>query len=131
MANRHNSNRIELWRDRIRRQAASGLNVVQFCIQEPCAHSAFYRWKRYLESIDASDQFPASRAAVSGPLAASPSTFLPVTVRLLNNNAPDSAPVEADLPNGVRLRISTADAFLACRLIRALAGAKTNAGGSH
>lgn len=130
MANRRNPHRIEVWRDRIRRQAASGLSVVEFCIQEPCAHSAFYRWKRYFESTDASNQSPASRAAVPHALAPSRSTFLPVTVRLLNNNAPDPAPVEADLPNGVRLRISTVDASLACRLVRALARAKTHAGGS-
>jgi hypothetical protein len=64
------------------------------------------------------------------PASASPPAFLPVKVR-----APEyilSAPlmIEADLSNGVCLRIPTANAHLACRLVRAVAQAETDFGGS-
>jgi len=35
------------------------------------------------------------------------------------------------LPNGIRLRIPTANARLVCRLVRAVAGAKTDSGGAR
>ena len=59
------------------------------------------------------------------------STFLPVTVRLVENAANPPAPIEADLPNGIHLRIPTGDPRLACRLIRAVAAAKTSDGGEQ
>jgi hypothetical protein len=37
--------------------------------------------------------------------------------------------IEADLPNGIRLRIPTANVQLACRLVRAVARTKTDSGG--
>jgi hypothetical protein len=109
-----------LWRDRISRQSNSGLSVEQFCAQEPCARSAFYRWKRQLDPISPSDQCPALLA---------PPTFLPVTVRILEQAIDQPLPIEADLPNGIHLRIPTADPQLACRLVRAIAGARATSGG--
>jgi hypothetical protein len=124
------------WRDRINRQSASGLTIVQFCAQERCARSAFQRWKRYFQSrepldpMDLSGQLLTSPNPSPGKPPATP-TFLPVAVRLVGNHADQSSPpIEADLPNGIRLRIPTADALLACRIVRAVAAAKTNAGGS-
>ena len=40
-------------------------------------------------------------------------------------------PIEAELPNGIRLRIPTVNEHLACRLLRAVAAAKTNSGGTR
>jgi hypothetical protein len=60
-----------------------------------------------------------------------PQTFLPVTVRVLERGLEESLSIEADLPNGVRLRIPTANPRLACWLVRALTGAGTNTGGSR
>jgi hypothetical protein len=111
-----------LWRDRVMRQSSSGLSVEQFCAQGQFARSAFYRWRHRLGLTN-----PAVRCA-SLP---APPTFLPVTVRLVENDAHERAPIEADLPNGIRLRIPTANAALACRLVRAVAGAKTDSGGSR
>ena len=115
-----------IWRDRIRRQEASGLTIAQFCVQEGVARSKFHGWKRRFRLADTIvDQRPALPA---------PSTFLPVTVRVLHRGEDRimaGPPIEADLPNGVRLRIPTADPRLVCRLIRAVAGAKTNPGGSR
>jgi hypothetical protein len=111
----------DLWRDRIRRQQASGLTIEQFCSQEGVSYSKFYSWKR---------RFRLAEAAGPRPTPPSPSTFLPVTVRLLEHSPAESPPIEADLPNGVRLRIPTANLRLACRIIRTVAAADTNSGGS-
>jgi transposase-like protein len=111
-----------IWRDRVRRQQTSGLTIAQFCTQEGIARSKFHAWKRrfqLMESTDLSRAFPA------------PSAFLPVTVRLLERSSDEPLPIEADLPNGVRLRIPTANERLACRLIRAVAAARTHSGGSR
>jgi hypothetical protein len=110
------------WRDRVRRQAVSGLTIAQFCAQERLSIASFHAWKRRLRLIDLADGRPALPA---------PSAFLPVTVRVLERAPDGPPPIEADLPNGIRLRIPTANAPLACRLVRAVARAKTNSGGSR
>jgi hypothetical protein len=119
MARRPNPALHALWRDRVRRQSKSGLSVEHFCDQERCARSAFYRWKRLLDDVSASDRCPALPAR---------STFLPVSVRILEHATDQPLPVEADLPNGIHLRIPTANPLLACSLVRAMAAAKTNSG---
>ena len=111
----------ELWRDRIGRQEASGLTIEQFCAQEGVARSKFHAWKRRFRLMALPDQCPTLPV---------PSTFLPVTVRLLERAADQPLPIEAELPNGIRLRIPTVNERLACRLVRAVAAAKTNSGGT-
>jgi putative transposase len=122
MARTPNPKRHALWRDRIRRQEASGLTVAQFCDQECISRSKFYAWKH---------QFRLKHAANQQSTLPAPQTFLPVTVRVLERGPEEPLPIEADLPNGVRLRIPTANPRLACRLVRALTGAGTNSGGSR
>jgi len=116
-------NRSALWCDRVRRQEASGLSIKQFCVQEGVARSHFHAWKRQLQLSGPSGE---SRALPA------PSIFLPVTVRLAER-APDGPlpHIEAELPNGILLRIPTADGRLACRLVRAVASAKIHLGGSR
>jgi hypothetical protein len=121
MARTPNPKLHALWRDRIRRQEASGLTIELFCTQEGIARSKFHAWKRRFRLANALDQRPVSP---------SPSTFLPVAVRLLQHGPTELPPIEADLPNGVHLRVPTDDPRLACRVIRALAAAKTNSGGA-
>ena len=77
-----------LWRDRIRRQEASGLTIEQFCAQEGVARSKFHAWKRRFRLMDAAEQCPALPA---------PSSFLPVTVRLLERGA-DEPPADRGRP---------------------------------
>lgn len=122
MARRPNPAIHKVWRDRVSRQLTSGLSVEQFCAQEQFARSAFYRWKRQFGLMN-----PLNQCATPP----TPSTFLPVTVRLVENDAHQPAPIEADLPNGIRLRIPTVNVRLACRLVRAVARAKTDSGGSQ
>jgi hypothetical protein len=122
MARKPNHKRVDLWRDRIRRQEASGLSANQFCARECCSASAFYRWKQRLPLLGS----PAQTRAVPASL-----PFLPVTVRLPDQVRSEPLPIEADLPNGIRLRIPTANTHLACRLLLAIARAKTKSGGSR
>jgi hypothetical protein len=111
-----------LWRERIHRQARSGLTIAQFCSRERLSVSSFSNWKHRLRLVDLSEPRPALPA---------PSAFLPVTVRVVEHAPLEPLPIEADLPNGVRLRIPTSNARLACRVVRAVAGARTDSGGSR
>jgi hypothetical protein len=114
--------RHALWRECIRRHADSGLTIAQFCAREGLSIATFQSWKRRLRLIDLADHRPTSSA---------PPTFLPVTVSVAESVLGDPLPIVADLPNGIRLRIPTANARLACQLVLAVAGAKTNSGGSR
>jgi hypothetical protein len=109
-----------IWRDRIRRQVDSRLSIVQFCAQEGFSTASFHAWKRRL--IDLADRRPGLPA---------PAAFLPVTVRVVERPSDEPLPIEADLPNGVRLRIPTANARLACQLIRVVAEARIHSGASR
>ena len=122
MARTPNPKLHALWRDRISRQEASGLTIEQFCTQEGVARSKFHAWKRRFRLADAAGQCPTLPAR---------STFLPVTVRVLPRGGEQSLPIEAELPNGVQLRIPTSDLRLACRIVRTVAAAKTSSGGAQ
>jgi hypothetical protein len=111
-----------LWRERVRRQVDSDATIAQFCAREGLSVSSFHAWKRRLRLISLAKRLPA---------AAAPPVFLPVAVRVPEHAFGESLPIEADLPNGIRLRIPTSDARLACRIVRAVAGAKTHSGGSQ
>jgi hypothetical protein len=113
-----------LWRDRVRRQAVAGLTIAQFCAQERLSIASFHAWKRRLRLIDLAD-----RCSALPPPA--PPVFLPVAVRVAEPTVAGPVPIEADLPNGIRLRIPTANTRLACCLVRAVARAKTDCGGSR
>ena len=109
-----------LWRERIRRQAESGLTIAQFCCQQRFPVASFHAWKRRFRLNDLAGQHPTLTASAA---------FLPVTVRVFDQAPDTSLPVEADLPNGVQLRIPTANARLAYCLVRALARVRINSGG--
>src|SRR5215475_806738 len=106
-----------LWRERLRRQVESGLTIAQFCAQEGLSTATFHSWKRRLRLSELADSLPA-------PLA--PPAFLPVTIRPAEPDPADPPPILADLPNGIRLRIPTADARLACRVVRAVVRSKAS-----
>jgi hypothetical protein len=111
-----------LWRERIRRQVHSGLTIAQFCARERLPLASFHAWKRRLRLIDLADHRPALPA---------PSAFLPVTVRVVEHAHDESLPIEAELPNGIRLRIPTTNQRLASHLVRVVARARTDSGGSR
>jgi hypothetical protein len=109
-----------VWRKRVERQARSGLTIAQFCTRERLSVGSFSNWKRRFRLVDLAPPPPAAPASAA---------FLPVTVRVVEHAA-CAAPIEAELPNGIRLRIPTADARLACRVLRAVARAQTRSGGT-
>lgn len=113
--------RHALWRECIRRQLDSGLTIAQFCVREHLSVATFQSWKHRLRLIDLAERHPA---------VAAPPAFLPVTVHVPEYVLNEPLTIEADFPNGVRLRIPTANARLACRLVRVVAGARTNSGDS-
>jgi transposase len=76
----------QLWVERMRRFAESGVSVVAFCQAEGISSHAFYYWKHKLD--------PQSPAPDQGQ-----PRLLPV--RLL-----DASPVELALPNGSVLRLA-------------------------
>jgi putative hemolysin len=110
-----------LWRERIRRQAQSGLTIAQFCAHEHLSVASFHYWKRRLRLVELANRPP--RVA--------PPAFLPVTVRVVDHACDAPMPIEADLPNGIRLRIPTANQRLASHLVRVVARARTDSGGSR
>ena len=68
-----------LWRERIRRQAESGLTIAQFCAQERFPVASFHAWKRRFRLNDLADQrkrprFPVPRVAHIGGRLATPGT---------------------------------------------------------
>ena len=111
-----------LWRERIGRQTHSGLTIAQFCAREHLSLATFQSWKRRLRLINLADPHPSPAA---------PRAFLPVTVRVPQDTPSEPLVIEADFPNGVRLRIPTTDTRLACRIIHAVARARTDAGGAR
>ncbi len=122
MARTPDLNLHALWRDRIHRQAQSGLTIAQFCSREHLSVSSFSNWKHRLRLIDLAEPRPALPALPA---------FVPVSVRVVEQAPAELLPIEADLPNGVRLRIPTANTRLACQLVRAVAAATTKHGGAR
>lgn len=112
--------RHALWRECIRRQLDSRLTIAQFCAREHLSVATFQSWKHRLRLIDLAERHPA---------VAAPPAFLPVTVHVPEYVLNEPLTIEADLPNGIRLRIPTANVQLACRLVRAVARTKTDSGG--
>lgn len=108
------------WRELILGQTTSGLSIVQYCARERISTAAFHAWKRRLRLADSTD----SRQPALTP------AFLPVTVRLPDSIPDPPSTIEADLPNGVRLRIPTASPRLACRIVRIVARSQSNGGDS-
>lgn len=81
------------WRQRLQRQASSGLSIPAFCAREGVSCASFHTWKRRL-------------ATRSLPACPDPPLFLPVLLNL-HPGTDDRSPlcgVEIELPHQVRLR---------------------------
>ena len=100
------------WRRRLRRQAAGGLSIREFCECERVSTASFYAWRRRLAA-----------PPVTAPL--DPPLFVPIH---LDPSAPagDTPPglgFEIELPHHIRLRCAAApDPVWLGRLVVALAG---------
>jgi hypothetical protein len=85
-----------VWRERLRRQATSGLSISAFCEREGVSSAAFYSWKRRL----AERSLPALRE---------PSAFVPVriTPQAMQAGLLPTPRVEIELPHQIRLRFES------------------------
>jgi transposase-like protein len=96
MARPLDPNLDRIWRQRIRRQTASGLSIAAFCRREGVSAGLFYAWRRRLKARS---------------LSAPPEP--PLFVAIQRDSAPEHADpvlgrgVEMELPHQVRLRFDT------------------------
>jgi hypothetical protein len=100
------------WRLRLRRQAASGLSIPDFCAREEVSTASFYAWRRRLAA-----------PPVTNP--SDPPLFVPIRLDR-TATAGDTSPAlsfEIELPHRIRLRCAAApDPVWLGRLVVALAG---------
>lgn len=89
------TDRIQVWLDRLSRQAASQQTVAEFCGREEISASSFYQWKRRL--APRVDSPPKRR---KGKQAASPGF-----TELVVGSA--SASAQATLPGGITISLGT------------------------
>ena len=95
MANkRRDAGKERWWRDRLKRHAASGLSVREFCGREKLAESAFYAWRRIVAERDG-EVMTRQRA----------STFVPLSV--IEPSSRETA-IEIELAGGRKLRLPSA-----------------------
>ena len=112
MARPKDPNLESLWRQRLQRQADSGLSIAAFCAREGVSCTSFHAWKRRL-------------AVQALPVRTRPPLFVPLQLDL---HPPDLGPspsphVEIELPHQVRLRFdSPPEPEWLGRVVAALAG---------
>jgi hypothetical protein len=108
-----------LWRDALRRFAASGLSVRSFCRRETLCEASFYAWRR---TIAERDRLASRPARANPPAAAKPEStakrpaFLPM---VLNDNARPSGAISIELAGGRVLRLP--ESIAAARLAELVA----------
>lgn len=105
------------WRLRLRRQAAGGLSIPEFCEREGVSTASFYAWRRRL----------AAPRVVAPPVTPPSDPPLFVPIRLDPTSSPDeTSPAlgfEIELPHRIRLRCAAPpDPLWLGRLVAALAG---------
>ncbi len=99
MARRRKGETERLWRDRVRRQAGSGLSIRQFCAQERISPPSFYAWRRRLkEGADAALRSPVAKRGRRGPRRTG--EFIPLGV------VDTPTAWEVVHPRGYRVRVS-------------------------
>lgn len=99
MARRKKGETERLWRDRVRRQAGSGLSIRQFCAQERISPPSFYVWRRRLkEGADAAVRSPVAKRGKREPRGTG--EFIPLRL------ADRPAAWEVVDPRGYRVRVS-------------------------
>lgn len=114
MANtRHDSEKEASWRDAIRRQAASGLSVREFCRRHRLSEPSFYERRRTYRERD--DRRPAA-----------PPAFVPLIVRDERPTGPTAEPgLAIELRGGRALRLPGSMAVArVVELVRALEAAE-------
>ncbi len=94
----------EIWSERLRRYANSGLTVAAFCQRERVSVPSFYYWRRKLPAMaGASAGSPGRRPGAAR--APQKQDFVPIAIR-------NSAAIRMRLPNGAQLWLPADDANL-------------------
>jgi len=112
--------RIQLWLDRLNRQAASRLTVAEFCQREAVSVPSFYQWKRRLSPrIESSTRHRRSRQpqqSLGNPAVANQSRFTelvlsasPATasVSLPSASLPSVSLPSVSLPGGITISLGS------------------------
>jgi hypothetical protein len=98
------------WRRRLRRQAARGLSIPEFCARQGVSTASFYAWRRRLAA-------PPSDVRPDAPL------FVPLRLDPRPEETAPSHGFEIERPHRVRLRCAAApEPEWLGRLVAALAG---------
>lgn len=104
MARKVSKETVQLWRERMERQAVSGVSIRQFCDRERIPQATFYAWRRRLQERKAAHARPvARRRTMPGRDMAESrraATFIPL--RLLDT----PTGWEVLHPQGYRVRVS-------------------------
>ena len=108
----------EIWSERLRRYAKSGLTVTAFCERERVSVPSFYYWRRKLPTMaGASAGSPGRRPGAAR--APQKREFVPIAIR-------NSAAIKMRLPNGAQLWLPAGDATLLSAAIAAAGGLATS-----
>ena len=99
----------EIWSERLRRYASSGLTVAAFCQRERVSVPTFYYWRRKLPAVAGTSGGGPDRRLGRGP---QQPDFVPIAIR-------NSAAIKMRLPNGAQLWLPAGDADLLCAAIAA------------
>src|SRR6267154_1055125 len=92
----------EVWSERLRRYANSGLTVAAFCLRERVSVPSFYYWRRKLPAMAGTSGSAPGRRLGRG---LQKQDFVPVAIR-------NSPAIKMRLPNGAQLWLPAGDAAL-------------------
>lgn len=108
MSRLSNPSRIQLWLDRLNRQAASSLTVAEFCEREGVSFPSFYQWKRRLSPRveSASVRRQSRQPSLGNPAVAQQPRFTELVLSASPANASVSLP-SVSLPGGITITLGT------------------------
>jgi len=110
-----NSQRADLWRERLARQAAGPWSVAEFCRREGVSQPSFYQWRKRLGSTRPRGHSGASRRDATDVEFVS--VELPASL--------SSAGIQIDLPNGAVVRLpGNAGAEMIAMVVQAAWGSR-------
>jgi len=107
--------RIQLWQDRLNRQAASTLTIAEFCQREAVSVPSFYQWKRRLspriESATRQRQNRQPQQSLGNPAVAQQPRFTELVLHASPATASISLPSvslpSVSLPGGITISLGT------------------------
>ena len=106
----------EMWSERLRRYAKSGLTVAAFCERERVSVASFYYWRRKFPAAAGTSGGGPGRNLGRGP---QKRDFVPIAIR-------NSAAIKMRLPNGAQLWLPAGDASLLSAAIAAAGRLETS-----